>query len=688
MKDYNTSAIRNICLIAHGGTGKTNLVEAMLYNVKAIERLGKVADGNTTMDFDAEEIKRKSSVNTSIANIEWNDCKINIIDTPGYFDFIGEMMEGSSVADGTIIMVSGKAGVQVGTEKAWARADKHSIPKIIFINEIDEENVDFTKVVDQLKDTFGKSIAPFFIPIRENGKVIGFIDVIHMEARRYIPGGNDPMDIPAEYESEVAKVRDMLFEAVAETSEELMEKYFGGEEFTPKEIISGVRKGVDDCSLVPVLFGSATHNIGVKRLLDTCVELFPAPNEIAQRQTFKAGTDEEIALKCDEKEPPVLFVFKTLVDPYIGKLSYFKVLSGTITPDMQLYNVRKEEAEKIGRLYTMVGKKQTEVKKLVAGDIGAVTKMPFAKTGDTLCSPSNKVQVKYFDFPKPTLSLAIVPKEKGDEEKISSGLSKLRQEDPTFTFRNNTETHELVISGMGEQHLDVIVNKLASRYGVSVTLKEPKVAYRETIRGKAKVEGKHKKQSGGHGQYGHVWIEFEPGEQERLTFEEKIFGGSVPKNYFPAVEKGLQECIEHGVLAGYPVVNLKATLLDGSYHPVDSSEMAFKMAAHIAYKKGVEAAKPVLLEPIGSLKVLVPDSYMGDVIGDINKRRGRILGMNPIGKGIQQVDAEVPMAEMHKYAIDLRSMTQARGSFEFEFVRYEEAPANVAQKIIEESKKD
>lgn len=359
-----------------------------------------------------------------------------------------------------------------------------------------------------------------------------------------------------------------------------------------------------------------------------------------------------------------------------------------VNPDMQLYNVRKEEAEKIGRLYTMVGKKQTEVKELVAGDIGAVTKMPFAKTGDTLCSPSNKVQVKYFDFPKPALSLAIVPKEKGDEEKISSGLSKLRQEDPTFIFQNNTETHELVLSGMGEQHLDVIVNKLASRYGVSVTLKEPKVAYRETIRGKAKVEGKHKKQSGGHGQYGHVWIEFEPGEQERLTFEEKIFGGSVPKNYFPAVEKGLQECIEHGVLAGYPVVNLKATLLDGSYHPVDSSEMAFKMAAHIAYKKGVEAAKPVLLEPIGSLKVLVPDSYMGDVIGDINKRRGRILGMNPIGKGIQQVDAEVPMAEMHKYAIDLRSMTQARGSFEFEFVRYEEAPANVAQKIIEESKKD
>ncbi|MBE7013917.1 MAG: elongation factor G [Ruminococcaceae bacterium] len=687
MKDYTTEAIRNIALVAHGGTGKTNLAEAMLYNAKLIDRQGKVSDGNTVMDFDQEEIKRKISINTSLASFEWNDCKINIIDTPGYFDFVGEMIEGTSVADGVVIMVSGKSGVQVGTEKAWAVAEKNNIPKIIFVNEIDEEEVDFTSVVNQLKDAFGKSIAPLYIPIRENGKVIGFYDVIHGEARKYVTGGNEPMALPSEYEGEVKENTDMLAEAVAETSEELMDKYFNGEEFTKKEILSAVKKGIEECSMVPVLFGSALKNIGIKALVDAICEYFPAPNEIKQRNAYKPGTDEIIEVNTDSNGPVSIFVFKTLIDPYVGKLSYFKVMSGTLKADSTLKNIRKGEDERISRLFTMCGKKQIEVKTLSAGDIGAVNKLAITKTGDTLSDPKNQVEFEKLIFPKPALSLAVLPKEKGDEEKISSGLSKLRNEDPSFNFYNNTETHQLIISGMGEQHIDVIISKLKTRYGAEVTLAEPKVPYRETIKKKVTAEGKHKKQSGGHGQYGHVKIEFEPGMSEGLEFAEQIFGGSVPKNYFPAVEKGLLESIEHGVLAGYPVVNLKATLLDGSYHPVDSSEMAFKMAAHIAYKNGLEQANPVLLEPIGKLVVIVPDQYMGDIMGDVNKRRGRILGMNPIGNGLQEVTAEVPMAEMHKYAIDLRSMTQARGSFEFDFERYEEAPNMVAEKIIAESKK-
>ena len=687
MKDYTTEAIRNIALVAHGGTGKTNLAEAMLYNAKLIDRQGKVSDGNTVMDFDQEEIKRKISINTSLASFEWNDCKINIIDTPGYFDFVGEMIEGTSVADGVVIMVSGKSGVQVGTEKAWAVAEKNNIPKIIFVNEIDEEEVDFTSVVNQLKDAFGKSIAPLYIPIRENGKVIGFYDVIHGEARKYVTGGNEPMALPSEYEGEVKENTDMLAEAVAETSEELMDKYFNGEEFTKKEILSAVKKGIEECSMVPVLFGSALKNIGIKALVDAICEYFPAPNEIKQRNAYKPGTEEIIEVNTDSNGPVSIFVFKTLIDPYVGKLSYFKVMSGTLKADSTLKNIRKGEDERISRLFTMCGKKQIEVKTLSAGDIGAVNKLAITKTGDTLSDPKNQVEFEKLIFPKPALSLAVLPKEKGDEEKISSGLSKLRNEDPSFNFYNNTETHQLIISGMGEQHIDVIISKLKTRYGAEVTLAEPKVPYRETIKKKVTAEGKHKKQSGGHGQYGHVKIEFEPGMSEGLEFAEQIFGGSVPKNYFPAVEKGLLESIEHGVLAGYPVVNLKATLLDGSYHPVDSSEMAFKMAAHIAYKNGLEQANPVLLEPIGKLVVIVPDQYMGDIMGDVNKRRGRILGMNPIGKGLQEVTAEVPMAEMHKYAIDLRSMTQARGSFEFDFERYEEAPNMVAEKIIAESKK-
>ncbi len=685
MKDYDAKAIRNVALVAHGGTGKTNLAEAMLYNCKVLDRQGKIADGNTAFDYDPEEIKRKISINLAAGSVEWNDCKINIIDTPGYFDFAGEVTAAMSVADIAIIMVDGKAGVQVGTEKAWAAAEGKA--KILFVNNIDEENVDVLKVAGDLKAALGKCVAPAYLPIKEGNEIVGYVNVIANEGKMYKAGGTEDVPVPANLKTEVDAARDSLFEAIAETDDALMDKYFNGEAYTEDEIKEGTKKGMLAGSFVPVIFGSAVKNIGVKALLTFICKFMPSPEDAQMRAAHKPGTEEAVEVKADPSAPASLFVFKTLIDSY-GKTSYFKVMSGTLKPDTTLYNPRAEESEKISKLYTPSGKKQVEVKELCAGDIGVVTKLALTKTSDTLTADKN-IEFEPLKFPKPALSLAAIATEKGAEEKISSGLSKLRAEDPTFSFTNNTETKELIISGMGEQHIDVIVSKLKSRYGAAVTLKEPKVAYRETIRKKVTAEGKHKKQSGGHGQYGHVKIEFEPGTKEELEFAENVFGGSVPKNYFPAVEKGLQECIASGVVAGYPVVNLKATLFDGSYHPVDSSEMAFKMAAHIAFKSGLEQANPVLLEPIGTLKVLVPDNYTGDIMGDVNKRRGRILGMNPSDKsGISEVTAEVPMAEMHKYAIDLRSMTQARGSFEFEFTRYEEAPANVAQKVIEESKKN
>jgi len=682
MKDYDTKAIRNVALVAHGGTGKTNLAEAMLYNCKVVDRQGKIADGNTAFDFDPEEIKRQISINLAVGSVEWNDCKINIIDTPGYFDFAGEVTAAMSVADVAIIMVDGKAGVQVGTEKAWAAAEGKA--KILFVNNIDEENVDVLKVANDLKATLGKCVAPAYLPIKEGGEIVGYVNVIANEGKMYKAGGTEDVPIPANLLDEVNSAREGLFEAIAETDDALMDKYFNGEEFTEDEIKSGTKNGMLAGTFVPVIFGSAVKNIGVKALLTFICKFMPSPEDAAIRAAHKPGTDEA----CEpNKDATSLFIFKTLIDSY-GKTSYFKVMTGSLKADTTLYNTRAEENEKIAKIYTPSGKKQVEVSTLSAGDIGVVTKLALAKTSDTLTADKN-VEYDRLTFPKPVLSLAALATEKGAEEKISAGLSKLRAEDPTFNFATNTETKELIISGMGEQHIDVIVSKLKARYGASVTLKEPKVAYRETIRKKVQAEGKHKKQSGGHGQYGHVKIEFEPGATEELEFCENVFGGSVPKNYFPAVEKGLQECIASGVVAGYPVVNLKATLYDGSYHPVDSSEMAFKMAAHIAFKEGLEKANPVLLEPIGTLKVLVPESYMGDIMGDVNKRRGRILGMGPSEiSGLQEVTAEVPMAEMHKYAIDLRSMTQARGSFEFEFTRYEEAPANVAEKVIAESKKE
>lgn len=683
MKQVPIDKIRNVCLLGHGGAGKTSLAEAMLKFAGVIDRLGKVTDGTTVTDFDAEEIKRTISINTAVASFEWNNSKYNIIDTPGYFDFVGEILEGVRVADAAIIVVSGKSGLSVGDEKSWDYCVERGLSRLFFINKMDDENADFHKTLETIRNKYGKAIAPFTVPIKENDKITGFVDVVEMKAKLFQDGPLKETEIPSDMSDMVAPIREMIIEAVAETDESLMERYFAGEEFTLDEIKKALRTGIVNNEIVPVISGSATGNKSVGVLLDSISEYLPSPADIPGE---KAQSGESIS--ANASDPLALLVFKTVADPYVGKLSYFRVFSGELKPDMQVSNSRTGATEKIGKIFYVLGKKQIETDKITAGDIGAVTKLSDTVTGDTLCKQGSKIMLSGITFPEPNLTLAVAPKAKGDEEKIGSGLQRLSEEDPTFKVKNNLETHQMLISGLGELHIDVITSKLKTKFGVSVELTEPKVPYRETIRKKVKVEGKHKKQSGGHGQYGHVWIEFEPGETEELTFEEKIFGGAVPKNYFPAVEKGLQESILHGVLAGYPVVNLKATLVDGSYHPVDSSEMAFKIAASLAYKKGMEEAGPVLLEPIGRLEVTVPSENMGDVIGDINKRRGRVLGMNPGSAGMENVVAEVPMAEVHKYATDLRSMTQARGSFTLEFERYEEAPPNVAQKVIEEAKKE
>ncbi len=685
MKLYETSKIKNFCLLGHGNSGKTSLAEAILNTAGSIERMGKTQDGNTVMDFDPEEIKRKFSISAAIATCDWNGTKFNIIDTPGFFDFVGEVQQSIKVADAAIIVLSGKSGLTVGAEKAWKYAEDAGIPKMIFINKVDDERVNYYGVLDQLREKYGKKIAPLQVPIREGEKITGFVNVVEGEARRYMGDMTVTAPIPEGMEEDIAPVREMINEAVAESSEELMERYFAGESFTLAETYEALRSGVAAGDIVPVLCGSAFNKLGIASLMNAIVAYFPSPDSSDDFFIAHKEDGSDARRKVDVNDPLAALVFKTVADPYVGKLSYFKVYSGIMTPDTTVYNSVSGTNERVGKIFAVVGKKQIEVEKLNAGDIGAVTKLADTNTGDTLCSISDRIVIDGIEFSKPNTSMAVVPKAKGDEDKISQGLNKLMDEDKTFTIENNTETRQMIIKGMGDQHIDIIVNKLKSKFGIEVNLTEPRVAYREAIRKAVKVEGKHKKQSGGHGQYGHVWIEFEPYD-DGLLFEEKVFGGSVPKNYFPAVEKGLQESMKQGVLAGYPMVGLKATLVDGSYHPVDSSEMAFKTAASLAFKAGMEQASPVLLEPIGHLKVYVPDSYTGDIIGDINKRRGQMLGMTPQGDGITLIEGEVPMAMMHSYSSDLRSMTQAKGSYEFEFERYQDAPPNVVEKIIAESK--
>ena len=679
--------IRNICLLGHGGNGKTSLVESMLYLTGGTDRLGKVTDGNTVCDYDPEEIKRKISISLSIAPIEFKGVKINVIDTPGYFDFSGEVLEALRVADAGIIVCAAKGGVSVGTEKAWRYLQERNMPRAIYISKTDEEGGDFNGAWQALREKFGRAVCPTMMPLwDENKKIDALIDVVYKKAYTLKDNGRrQEIPIPEEKMEVVENFYQQLCESVAETSEEKMEKFFSGEPFTQEEIVEGLHAGVRDLILCPVMCGSAFTGIGTQTVLDTAVKLFPNPVEIPNRKGVDAeGNPVEIELTEDGN--PYAFVFKTTADQS-GRYSFFKVISGKVTADMTLVNARTGESMKLGHLYTMKGKKAVEVKEVCCGDIAAVAKMDKLKTGDSLCSAKSVVKLTGIPFPQPCYSQAIAPKTRGQDDKVAAGLAKLAEEDLTFSLVNNAETRQLVLSGTGDIHLDVLRAKLQSRFGVETVFSPVRVAYREKIRKKVKVQGRHKKQSGGHGQFGDVWIEFEPQtESEDMIFAENVFGGSVPKNFFPAVEKGLRESCAHGPLAGYPVVFLKATLVDGSYHPVDSSEMAFKTAANLAFKAGLEQANPVLLEPIGELHVYAPDSYTGDVMGDLNKRRGRVMGTNPVSDGETEIVAEVPMAEMGTYAIDLRSMTQSRARFTFAFTRYEDCPPAAQEKAIAEAK--
>ena len=684
MKVYRTDEIRNVVLLGHGGSGKTSLVEAMAYLAGMTTRMGKVADGNTISDYDKEETKRLFSINTSVIPVVWGDTKINILDTPGYFDFVGEAEEAVSVADAAIIVVSGKAGVQVGTQKAWNLCEKYKLPRMIFVTDMDVDDVSYRKVVEQLTELYGKKIAPLHFPIREDGKFVGYVNVVKQAGRKYIDKGKkEECPIPEYLDEYLEKYHDILMESVAETSEEFMDRYFEGDEFSVTEVSAALAANVQDASIVPVCMGSPINLRGVSNLLDDICGYFPSPdkrscNGIAQK------TNEIFEANYDFTKVKSAYVWKTIADPFLGKYSLIKVCSGVIKSDDTLLNVEKGEEERLNKLYVLEGSKPIEVPELHAGDIGAIAKLNSVQTGDSLATKANPIL-----YPKALLSTPYTCKrfkavKKGDEDKISQALAKMMSEDKTLRVVNDSANRQSLIYGIGDQHLDIVMNKLKERYKVDVELSKPKVPFRETIRKNADVEGKHKKQSGGHGQYGHVKMRFEPsGDLETpYEFEQVVVGGAVPKNYFPAVEKGLQECVLKGPLAAYPVVGVKATLYDGSYHPVDSSEMAFKMAASQAFKKGFMEAGPVLLEPISSLKVTVPDSYTGDVMGDLNKRRGRVLGMTPVAGGKQIIEADVPTSNLYGYCTDLRSMTGGRGVYEYEFARYEQAPSDVQEKEI------
>ncbi len=663
------------------------MIESMLYLTGVTDRLGKVVDGNTVCDSDPEEIRRKFSISTAVAPVEFMDCKVNFLDTPGFFDFEGEVASALRVCESGLIVVPGKSGPSVGTEKAWKRLEDAGKPCMFYISKIDEENSDFKESLFKLQKKFGMEVAPIIIPIFEgNRETVGIVDCVIRKAYKMNGSKRVEIPIPEEMKDRVDQVRSALCENIAELSEDLMDRYFAGEEFSDEELIAGLRQGALERLIIPVCCGTSATGIGSYATLKAIVDYMPSPDQ-GQVEVIETE-DDLIEIPCNPNGTPCAFVFKTTADQY-GRFSYFKVVAGSVKADMTLLNHRMDAQEKIGHIYSVCGKKTKEVKEITCGDIGAVSKLATTKTNDTLSMTVRAVNLEPAVFAEPCYSQAVAPKVKGNEEKIASGLARLADEDPTFSFGLNNETKQSVLSGMGDIHLDVICSKLKSRFGVEVVLSKPIVPYREKIRKKVFVEGKHKKQSGGHGQYGHVKMEFEPYAEGDFLFEEKIFGGSVPKNFHPAVEKGIREAMESGVLAGYPMVGLKATLMDGSYHDVDSNELSFKMAAKLAYKAGIPQANPVIMEPICSMKVYIPDSYMGDVIGDINKRRGRILGMNPTADG-QEIIAEVPMAEISDYAITLRSMTQGRGSFVSAFERYDDAPPMVQEKVIADSnmKKD
>ena len=683
MNIYTTDKIRNVALLGHGGAGKTSLVEAMAYLSGITSRMGKVDDGNTVSDFGKEEQKRKISISTSVVPIEWEGYKINLLDAPGFFDFAGEMEEAISAAGAAIIVVNGKAGVEVGAQKAWELCEKYKLPRMVYVSNMDVDNASFRQVVEDMTEQFGKKMAPFHLPIRENEKFVGYVNVITETGNRWQGKEVVECEVPEYNKPNLQICRDTLMEAVAETSEEMMERYFSGETFSDAEIRAALRTNVCDGSIVPMTMGSSVLCQGMYTLLDDIIKYFPSP-ENREIAGINLKTNDIYHADYDFSKAKSAYIWKTIVDPFIGKYSLIKVNSGVLKTDDVIYNVDKDVEEKIGKLYVLQGSKPIEVKELHAGDIGALAKLTAARTGDSLSTKATTIKYGKWEMPKPYTYKRYNPKNKGDVDKISQALQKISHEDQTMKYVNDSENRQMLLYGMGDLHLEVISSKLLNEYKVEIELTEPKVAFRETIRKTSDVEYKYRKQSGGHGQYGHVKMKFEPlGDLgEVYVFEQQVVGGAVPKNYFPAVEKGIQDSVLKGPLAAYPVVGVKAILYDGSYHPVDSSEMAFKMATIQAFKKGFMEAGPILLEPIVSLKVTVPDSYTGDVMGDLNKRRGRVLGMNPAPGGKQVIEADVPMMGLFGYCTDLRSMTGGRGNYEYEFSRYEQAPSDIQEKEV------
>ena len=685
MRDYKSSEVRNVTVAGHSGSGKTSVLEAMLYYTDATDRFGRTSDGSSLIDFDAEEIRRGLSVYTSIVPIEWDDCKINFIDTPGYLDFTGEKQAGMAVGDSVLIVVDAKDPLQPGTRIAFKEAQDAKKPAIFFINKLDEEHTSFEDAYTRLHEAFGKSVIPFEVPIIENGVYVGTVNILRNKAwYHHGPKASDSVaqPVPAEMEEEISMYKDQIAEAVAMGDDELMEKFFSGEPFTDAELTKGVRIGVRSGEIIPVFSGAAIESRGIGRLMDLISTYFPTYSE---KGIFTATTPNgvKVDLLTTEEEVPTAQVFKTIVDPFVGRISYVKVLSGTLNSDTTMVNANSGKLEKIGTIFTIKGKHQTAAGKLFTGDIGAITKLQETHTNDTLCAKGKLLMADPIVFEEPLYGQAVNAKTKNDEDKLSGSLNRIQEEDPTFRVVVNPETRETVIYGIGDQHLEVIVNKLQTKFKTGVTLQKPKITYRETITKSAVGEGRHKKQSGGHGQFGHVFVEFAPNEdKEEMEFAEKVFGGAVPRQYFPAVETGLRECVQEGPLAKYKMVNVKTTLLDGKYHDVDSSEMAFKMAARLAYKDAMAKCAPILLEPIMNVTVTVPDEYTGTILGDLNKRRGAILSMTP-EDDLQVIEAQVPMAELAKYSVDLRSMTQGLGRYTLSMDRYDPVPESLAKRIIE-----
>lgn len=683
MKSYPVERIRNIGLFSHGGAGKTSLAEAMLFSAGAIDRMGKTVDGSSHLDFDPEEVKRGISISSSLAPIEWKDHKINLIDTPGYLDFVGEVVAAMRVVDTAVILVDAVSAVEVGTEIVWEHAENAQLPRLVVVNRMDRENANFAKAVDALKAQFGTRLAPLMLPVGEQAAFKGVADIVKRKAYIYQDASGkkiEVQDIPADMQSNVDTYREMLVEAAVEADDDLMMKFLEGEAISDEELYGAIRLGCVSGKLIPIICTAGAKNIGSVQMMDVITEYLPSPADRPSVMAVNDNDEKEVALSADPNGPLAALVFKTMADPFVGKLTVFRVMSGTLKANGSVWNINRNKAERIGPLLVLFGKNQVPVSELVAGDIGAVAKLQDTTTSDTLGERDKPLKLKAIEFPKPSLSSAVEAKAKGDEEKIGSGLIRLAEEDPTFFVRKDPETHQTVITGMGDLHLEVILGRLLKKFGAAVNQVDIKLPYRETIRGKVRIEGRHKKQSGGKGQFAVVVMEMEP--NEGYEFVDKIVGGSVPRQFIPAVEKGMVDCLARGVIAGYPAVNLKVSLVDGAYHDVDSSEMAFKIATSLAFKKGFVQARPVLLEPIMDVAVNIPDEYMGDIIGDLNKKRGRVMGMEPVGNGRQVVKAHVPQAELFKYATDLRSMTQGRGSFTMIFDHYEEVPTAVAEGII------